>query len=71
MNGNGPGDSHRAWLAEKERTGWCYGPIKDEQAKTHPCMVAFADLPAEQQLKDVLFVDAVRAALVVQGVKGL
>jgi len=59
----GPGDLHRGWLAEKEATGWVYGLVKDAQAKTHPCMVAFEELPLEQQLKDHLFVGVVRALL--------
>lgn len=50
-----PGDLHRSWLREKERTGWVYGAVKDEQAKTHPCMVPFDWLPVEQQAKDCIF----------------
>jgi hypothetical protein len=47
--------SHEQWLDEKERTGWRYGPVKDPEAKTHPCFVPFAELPVEQQRKDYLF----------------
>lgn len=56
----GPGDSHRSWLAEKEADGWVFGEVKDAEAKTHPCMVPFDQLPPEQQMKDHLFVGIVR-----------
>ncbi|BBC99104.1 hypothetical protein YGS_C1P0360 [Sphingobium sp. YG1] len=54
--------SHESWMAEKVKAGWVYGETKDPERKTHPCIVAFADLPKEQQLKDVLFRAVVHAA---------
>jgi hypothetical protein len=58
-----PGDSHAAWLRDHEAAGWTYGPVKDPEAKTHPCMLPFAALPYEEQQKDVLFFAIVRALL--------
>lgn len=46
---------HDAWLADKVRDGWTYGPVKDADAKTHPCIVPFAELPDFQRKKDTLF----------------
>lgn len=60
---SGPGDSHRSWLEHKQAEGWEFGPLKDPEAKEHPCMVPFEELPAEQQQKDVLFVFTVRGVL--------
>ena len=57
----GPEASHESWLAEKQRDGWVYGPTKDADRKTHPCVVPFADLPREQQAKDFLFRAVVHA----------
>lgn len=51
----GPESSHEAWMAHKLAEGWQYGPAKDVEAKTHPCLVPFAELPVEQQAKDFLF----------------
>ncbi len=51
----GPDASHKNWLKDKKVAGWMYGPVKDPEAKTHPCMVAFGTLPMPQQMKDVLF----------------
>jgi hypothetical protein len=48
-------EQHESWLDEKRRTGWTYGSVKDPDAKTHPCMVPYAELPVEQQFKDHLF----------------
>lgn len=56
-----PSASHDAWLAEKERTGWRYGSVKDENLKTHPCYVPFDELPQEQKAKDFLFRACVHA----------
>lgn len=46
---------HDAWVADKERDGWKFGPEKDPAKKEHPCMVPYADLPIEQRIKDHLF----------------
>ncbi len=59
--GNGPEESHESWLAEKRATGWKYGPVKDAEAKEHPCFVPYVELPPEQKAKDHLFVATVRA----------
>lgn len=57
----GPEASHQSWFAQKVADGWVYGDVKDPEAKTHPCMVPFADLPREQQAKDFLFRAVVHA----------
>ena len=59
----GPDASHEAWRAHKVADGWVYGDVKDPTAKRHPCMVSFAELPVEQQTKDVLFRSVVHALL--------
>lgn len=58
-----PEKSHEAWLAMKYADGWKYGSQKDPYRKEHPCMLPYAQLPAEQRAKDYLFkavVDALR-----------
>lgn len=61
LAGAGPRESHANWLAEKEASGWVYGPVKDAEKKTHPCMVPYDELPPHQRAKDALFVSTVRA----------
>lgn len=54
-SGTTPEDSHTNWLADKEKDGWVYGPVKDPEKKTHPCMVPYSSLPKDQQIKDYIF----------------
>lgn len=60
LAGNTPEQSHESWLAEKIASGWKYGAVKNPDAKEHPCMVAYADLPPAQRAKDHIFVAVVR-----------
>jgi RyR domain len=60
LAGNTPEQSHESWLAEKEATGWKYGPVKNPETKEHPCFVPYKDLPGAQQAKDHLFTSTVR-----------
>lgn len=55
LAGTDPEQSHANWLKFKIDHGWTYGEVKDEQAKTHPCLVEYHQLPVEQQIKDLLF----------------
>lgn len=57
----GPSASHDSWLAEKQRDGWTYGPVKDPEKKEHPCFVPYDQLPLEQKVKDYLFQAVVRS----------
>lgn len=50
-----PEQSHESWLAQKEIDGWVYGEVKDLENKTHPCILPYDQLPAEQKTKDYLF----------------
>jgi cytochrome c1 len=63
LNNPSAGDaaSHENWMRQKSADGWIYGPVKDVEAKQHPCMVPFDQLPPEQQAKDRLFRAIVRA----------
>lgn len=54
---------HNSWMKEKTDAGWVYGEVKDAEAKTHPCIVPFDQLPEFQRKKDSLFcaiVDALK-----------
>ena len=65
MGDFGPEASHISWMNQKLEDGWKYGPVKNPEAKEHPCIVPFDQLPLEQQAKDHIFrgvVHAVNAA---------
>lgn len=57
-----PEDSHKNWLAQKEKEGWSYGLVKDPEKKTHPCFTAYGNLPVEQRAKDYIFTAIVKTA---------
>lgn len=61
MGDFGPEASHTSWMKQKLDEGWKFGLVKDAAKKEHPCMVAFADLPREQQAKDFIFRAVVHA----------
>lgn len=50
-----PKHQHEAWLADKLADGWVYGRVKDQDKKTHPCLVSYESLPQTQQIKDHVF----------------
>lgn len=56
-----PSAQHEAWMRDKAADGWVYGPVKDADAKTHPCMVPYDQLPPEQRVKDHVFKALVNA----------
>lgn len=55
-----PKDRHDAWSRHKLDQGYVYGPVKSEADKTHPCLVDYDSLPADERAKDELFGQAVR-----------
>lgn len=51
----GPSHSHEEWMRVKLEEGWVYGETKDPEAKTHPCIVPYEELPLVQRMKDHVF----------------
>jgi len=50
-----PEAAHENWSKLKVKEGWVHGEVKSEDAKTHPCLLPFSELPVAQQAKDYLF----------------
>lgn len=61
LDGARPVALHESWCELKRAEGWRHGPVKDAEAKTHPCLVPYVELPPEQRAKDALFHAIVRA----------
>lgn len=56
-----PASSHESWMEQKIDEGWVYGSEKDPEAKTHPCIKPYDELPMEQKIKDYIFCSIVTA----------
>jgi len=53
--------AHERWLAAMTADGWQLGRVKDEDAKTHPDLVGWDELPDSEQRKSMLLVAITRA----------
>lgn len=40
---------HDTWAAGRIEEGWTYGPQLDKEAKTHPSLLPYDQLPASEQ----------------------
>jgi hypothetical protein len=58
-----PEAQHKAWMEDRLSNGWVFGLTKDEEKKTHPCLMPYHALPEQQQVKDSLFQSVVRTIL--------
>jgi hypothetical protein len=60
-NPNAPASTqHEQWMQSKIDDGWVYGPVKNAEEKTHPCLVPYDELPFVDKAKDALFVSIVK-----------
>lgn len=50
-----PEQMHDNWCRFKREHGWTWGPVKDDIARTHPCLTDYADLSERDKAKDRLF----------------
>lgn len=62
-----PRENHEEWRKLKVEQGWTWGPEKDPERRTHPCLVPYSDLTPEQRDKDQLFLMIVTALTVNTG----
>ena len=43
---------HEVWAEGRMKEGWRYGPVRDDAAKTHPCLVSYDELPESEREYD-------------------
>ena len=43
---------HEIWAQERINQGWTYGEKRNDVLKQHPCLIAYEDLPEEENVYD-------------------
>ena len=43
---------HDVWAISRIKEGWTYGPMRDNAAKTTPCLVPYDELPEDEKAYD-------------------
>ncbi len=43
---------HEVWAQNRINEGWIYGPVRDDEKRQHPCLVAYEDLPESEKEYD-------------------
>ncbi len=43
---------HEVWAQSRMEQGWIYGEQRNDELKTHPCLIPYADLPEVEKEYD-------------------
>ena len=43
---------HEVWAETRIKQGWKYGKQRNDELKTHPCLVSYEELPEEEKEYD-------------------
>lgn len=43
---------HEVWAQNRIAEGWSFGPVRDDSARKHPCLVPYEDLPESEKEYD-------------------
>ena len=43
---------HEVWVEARISQGWTFGEQRDDEKKTHPCLVPYEELPEEEKEYD-------------------
>ncbi len=43
---------HEVWAESRIKQGWTYGEQRNDEMKTHPCLVPYEELPEEEKEYD-------------------
>ncbi len=58
---------HERWAEQRRSQGWSYGPVRDDEARLHPMLVPYDDLPQDERQKDIDAVLEIPALLAAAG----
>jgi RyR domain len=57
-------NAHEVWARQRIEDGWSYGPRRSDEAKEHPCLVSYEDLPeSEKEYDRVMVTEALKGAI--------
>ena len=45
-------NTHDVWAEKRIADGWCYGAVRDDVKKLHPCLVPYENLPESEKEYD-------------------
>lgn len=45
-------NTHEVWAQRRQADGWSWGASRDDQAKKHPCLVSYDELPDSEREYD-------------------
>ena len=45
-------NTHEVWSAGRIKDGWTYGPTRDDEKRTHPCLIPYEELSEEEKEHD-------------------
>jgi hypothetical protein len=60
-------NAHDVWAAQRLREGWRHGPVRDDNALRHPCLVPYDKLPELEKEYDRNLVIETLCAILVLG----
>ena len=43
---------HEVWAETRVSQGWTYGELRNDELKTHPCLIPYEELPEEEKEYD-------------------
>jgi RyR domain len=60
-------NAHEVWAEKRVEDGWRYGGSRNDEDKTHPCLVPYDALPESEKEYDRVLVEQVLRAVVALG----
>jgi hypothetical protein len=60
-------NTHDVWAQKRLADGWRHGPNRNDDAKTHPCLVPYSELPESEKDYDRIVVEQVIRAAIALG----
>lgn len=58
-----PGERHAAWCDRRRAEGWRWGPVLDIEAKAHPSLMPWPELPEDDRVRECLMIGAVKCLM--------